>query len=76
MSDNEELKILSPEELDRIAGGLSKQYYIPYEVTSEDSFTRIAHKNGLTWQELYAFNRDTITDPSKIHVGMELKIPQ
>ena len=49
-----------------------------YEVKAGDSLSKIAHHlgGGLTWQEIYDANRDTIHDPDVIHPGQKLKIPR
>ena len=48
-----------------------------YEVRSGDSLSKIAshHGGGLTWQDIYEANKDTISDPDKIHPGQKLRIP-
>lgn len=46
-----------------------------YTVEAGDNLTKIGHKYGLTWQQVYDANRDIISDPDMIHPGQELKIP-
>jgi nucleoid-associated protein YgaU len=46
-----------------------------YTVESGDSLSKIAHKYGITWKEIFDANRDQINDPNMIHPGQELKIP-
>ena len=46
-----------------------------YTVESGDNLTKIGHKYGLTWQQIYEANKDIISDPDLIHPGQELKIP-
>jgi nucleoid-associated protein YgaU len=46
-----------------------------YTVEAGDNLTKIGAKYGLTWQQVYDANRDTIHDPDVIHPGQELKIP-
>jgi LysM repeat protein len=46
-----------------------------YTVESCDNLSKIGQKYGLTWQQVYDANRDTISDPDMIHPGQELKIP-
>ena len=41
-----------------------------------DSLSKIASQHGITWQEIYEVNQDTIGDnPDLIHPGQELIIP-
>jgi nucleoid-associated protein YgaU len=47
-----------------------------YTVEAGDSLSKIGQKYGITWQQIYEANRDTIKDPDMIHPGQELKIPQ
>ena len=46
-----------------------------YTVESGDNLTKIGQKYGLTWQQVFEANKDTISDPDKIFPGQELKIP-
>ena len=46
-----------------------------YTVVSGDNLTKIGEKYGITWQQIYEANRDTLQDPDKIYPGQELKIP-
>ena len=47
-----------------------------YTVKSGDSLSKIAgNYSGLTWQEIFEVNKDTISDPNLIHPGQVLKIP-
>jgi LysM repeat protein len=46
-----------------------------YTVESGDNLSNIGQKYGLTWQQVYDSNRDTISDPDMNHPGQELKIP-
>ena len=46
-----------------------------YTVVAGDNLTKIGQKYGLSWQQIYDANRDTISDPDMIHPGQELKIP-
>ena len=46
-----------------------------YTVVSGDNLSKIGEKYGVTWQQIYEANRDTIKDPDMIHPGQELKIP-
>jgi nucleoid-associated protein YgaU len=47
-----------------------------YTVEAGDSLSKIGQKYGITWQQIYEANRDTIKDTDMIHPGQELKIPQ
>ena len=46
-----------------------------YTVVSGDNLTKIGAKYGLSWQQVFDANKDTISDPDKIFPGQELKIP-
>jgi nucleoid-associated protein YgaU len=47
-----------------------------YTVKSGDSLSKIAsHYDGVSWEEIFEANRDTIKDPNLIHPGQTLKIP-
>ncbi|MCW2927758.1 MAG: LysM domain protein [Thermoleophilia bacterium] len=46
-----------------------------YTVKSGDWLSKIAPRFGLTWQELYAANKDKISDPDRIYPGQVLTIP-
>jgi nucleoid-associated protein YgaU len=47
-----------------------------YTVKSGDSLSKIAgNYSGITWQEIFEANKDTISDPDLIHPGQVLKIP-
>jgi nucleoid-associated protein YgaU len=48
-----------------------------YTVQAGDSLSKIAshHGGGLTWQDIYEANKDTISNPDMIHPGQKLKIP-
>jgi LysM repeat protein len=44
-------------------------------VRSGDTLARIAAKSGISWQELYAANREVIgDDPGLIYPGQSLRI--
>lgn len=48
-----------------------------YEVQSGDCLSTIAQRFGVTWQQIYDANRDTIGDnPNLIYPGQQLTIPQ
>ena len=46
-----------------------------YVVVRGDSLSRIGQKYGVSWQEIYAANKDLIKDPDLIQPGWTLKIP-
>jgi nucleoid-associated protein YgaU len=47
-----------------------------YEIKPGDSLSKIASKySGITWQQIFDANRDTIKDPNMIHPGQKIKIP-
>lgn len=47
-----------------------------YEVRAGDNLSKIAQKyDGLTWQQIYEANKDTIKDPNIIQPGQKLRIP-
>ena len=47
-----------------------------YTVQSGDNLSKIGHKYGVTWQQIFEANRDKLSDPDKIFPGQELTIPQ
>jgi len=53
------------------AGGGANTYVVEHG----DNLTKIGQKYGLTWQQVFEANKDTISDPDLIHPGQELKIP-
>lgn len=57
----------------QVAGGGESEY----TVQAGDSLSKIAahHGGGLTWQDIYEANKDTIHDPNLIHPGQKLRIP-
>lgn len=49
-----------------------------YTVQQGDSLWRIAEcelGSGARWQELHELNRNCISDPGRIHVGLRLRLP-
>ena len=47
-----------------------------YRVRSGDTLSRIAARNGTSWQRLYAVNRSVIgSDPGRIFPGQVLRLP-
>src|SRR5690349_11490920 len=52
--------------------------YTEYIVKSGDSLSKIAKNvtgGKLTWQQIFAANRDTIRDPNTIYAGQVIRIP-
>src|SRR4051812_8552709 len=47
-----------------------------YEVKSGDSLSKIGHHYGVSWQEIFEANKDTLDDPDKIFPGQKLRIPR
>lgn len=47
-----------------------------YVVVKGDSLSKIGEQFGVTWQEIYAANKDQIKDPDLIQPGWKLKIPK
>lgn len=47
-----------------------------YEVVKGDSLSKIGHKYGVAWKEIYEANRNLIKDPDLIQPGWKLKIPK
>lgn len=45
-----------------------------YTVRSGDTLSRIAARNGTSWQALYAQNRDVLSNPNVLRVGQSLKV--
>lgn len=46
-----------------------------YTIIKGDSLSSIAARFGKNWQQLYAINRDRVSDPNKIFAGQRLRIP-
>jgi LysM repeat protein len=46
-----------------------------YTVEAGDNLSKIGEKYGITWEQIYEANKDTISNPDLIHPGQELKIP-
>ncbi|HEY2846260.1 MAG TPA: LysM domain-containing protein [Pyrinomonadaceae bacterium] len=46
-----------------------------YTVEAGDNLSKIGEKYGITWQQIFEANKDTISNPDLIHPGQELKIP-
>lgn len=47
-----------------------------YEVKSGDSLSKIGHHYGVSWQDIFEANKDTLDDPDKIFPGQKLRIPR
>jgi nucleoid-associated protein YgaU len=59
-----------------VIGGGGAPATIEYEVVKGDNLSKIGQKYGVTWQEIYAANKDLIKDPDLIQPGWKLKIPR
>ena len=46
-----------------------------YTVRADDTLSGIAEAHGLTWQELWAANREAVPDPEVLLAGQTLRIP-
>ena len=47
-----------------------------YEVKSGDTLSKIGHHHGVSWQDIFEANKDTVKDPDKIFPGQKLRIPR
>lgn len=47
-----------------------------YEVKSGDTLSKIGNHHGVSWQDIFEANKDTINDPDKIFPGQTLRIPR
>ena len=47
-----------------------------YEVKSGDTLSKIGHHHGVSWQDIFEANKDTLKDPDKIFPGQTLRIPR
>jgi nucleoid-associated protein YgaU len=47
-----------------------------YEVKSGDTLSKIGHHHGVSWQDIFEANKDTLDDPDKIFPGQKLRIPR
>lgn len=45
-----------------------------YTIVRGDTLSGIAQRYGKKWQELYALNRDVISNPNKIYVGQKIRV--
>src|SRR5215212_6403998 len=59
-----------------VFGSNAKPAQQEYVVVKGDNLTKIGHKYGVSWKEIYEVNRDIIKDPDLIQPGWKLKIPQ
>lgn len=54
-----------------------KPVYVNYKVKRGDTLYQIARRLPITWQEIYALNKETIgSNPDLIKAGMVLKVPK
>jgi LysM repeat protein len=47
-----------------------------YTIKSGDTLSKIGHHHGVSWQEIFEANKDTIKDPDKIFPGQTIRIPR
>ena len=47
-----------------------------YEVKSGDTLSKIGQHHGVSWQDIFEANKDTLKDPDKIFPGQKLHIPR
>lgn len=47
-----------------------------YEVKSGDTLSKIGNHHGVSWQDIFEANKDTLKDPDKIFPGQKLRIPR
>lgn len=59
-----------------VAGGGGAPATEEYVVVKGDSLSKIGEKYSVSWQEIYAANKDQIKDPDLIQPGWKLKIPK
>lgn len=59
-----------------VFGSSTKPAQQEYVVVKGDNLTKIGHKYGVSWKEIYEVNKDIIKDPDLIQPGWKLKIPQ
>jgi len=45
-----------------------------YTVRAGDTLSAIARATGTTWQQLFAANRDVLSDPARISIGQRLRL--
>jgi nucleoid-associated protein YgaU len=58
-----------------VFGSTAKNIEQEYVVVKGDSLSKIGHKYGVAWKDIYELNRDLIKDPDLIQPGWKLKIP-
>ncbi len=46
-----------------------------YIVVAGDTLSKIAAMYGITWEDLFDLNTDTISDPNLINIGQSLVTP-
>ncbi|MGI8817326.1 MAG: transglycosylase family protein [Pseudonocardia sp.] len=47
-----------------------------YQVRAGDTLTRIAASRGMSWQSVWAANKDSVAQPNLLHPGDQLRLPQ
>ena len=58
-----------------VFGSTPKNTEEEYVVVKGDSLSKIGHKYGVAWKDIYELNKDLIKDPDLIQPGWKLKIP-
>lgn len=58
-----------------VFGSTRKNTEEEYVVVKGDSLSKIGHKYGVAWKDIYELNKDLIKDPDLIQPGWKLKIP-
>ncbi len=69
------MEIINENELEEVSGGNWKNDYFYYKVVYGDTLSGLAMRFGTTVNKLWELNRDKISNPDKIEVGWELRIP-
>ncbi len=60
----------------QVAGGGQGGGEETYTIKSGDTLSKIGKHYGVSWQEVFEANRDTIKDPDKIFPGQTIRIPR
>lgn len=86
MKMSEEMKDLTLDELNAIAGGADAKkedehpaytHFVEYKVVAGDNLHSIARLFGIkNWRDIYNANRNKIKNPDLIENGWILRIPQ
>lgn len=68
------------DDLNNVAGGAGSNNMVWYTVVKDDNLHRVARNyqqqgyNGVTWEKIFDWNRDTVKNPDFIDVGWRLRI--